>query len=333
MSSDWVQVDFYATLEVAPDAEQAAIKRVYRRLAQEHHPDANPGDPVAEARFKDIARAYAVLSNPRQRALYDQIRAGADPDEVAKAAGGFDRLEDLAAAAGAILGRHIVTPVTVPLGHVVNGTSITVTIDGRDDVIAHIPAGVEDGETVRIEGKGATENGITGDLILMVHVPRHPDYERDGDDLTTRHKVSMSELSMGITTVVPTLHGPITIPIAPGTAAGTRLRVEGYGIRHANGRSGDLFVILEADAQDRMRADATRGSFSGLIETIDEHDLDIIPTIGQHFDPGLHEAVGRVDPGPGRLVVTGEVRRGYRVRGQVIRPALVTVAYREEEPA
>jgi len=332
MSRDWVDVDFYAILEVTPDAELAAIKRVYRRLAQEHHPDANPGDPIAAERFKDIARAYAVLSNVRQRSLYDQMRAGADPDVVAEAAG-FATVEDLAAASGAVLGRHIVTPITVPLSHVVTGATITVKVDGRDDEIVDVPAGVLDGEMVRIEGRGATENGVTGDLILIVHVPRHPKFERDGDDILTSHKVSMSDLSMGITTVVATLHGPVTIPIKAGTAAGAQLRIEGYGVRHTDGIAGDLLVTMNATANDRMRADATRGSFAGLLETIDERDLDIIPTIGHPFDPGLHEAVGRVEPGPGKLIVTGEVRRGYLVRGDVIRPALVTVAYREEEPA
>jgi molecular chaperone DnaJ len=330
MSRDWVDVDFYAMLEVAPDVEPVAIKRAYRRLAQESHPDANPGDAIAEARFKDIAYAYAVLSNPRQRGLYDQMRAGADPDLVAEAAG-WAEVEDLMAAAGAVLGRHIVTPITVPLAHVVKGARLTVTIDGREDEIVDVPAGVVDGDMVRLEGRGATENGVTGDIILIVHVPRHPNFERSGDDILTRHQVRMSDLSMGMTTVVPTLHGPVTIPIAPGTRAGEQLRVAGYGVRHPDGRAGDLIVTIDASANDRMRSDATRGSFSGLLETIDQRDLDIIPTIGFPFDPGLHEAVGRVDPGPGRLMVTGEVRRGYRVKGEVIRPALVTVAYREEE--
>lgn len=332
MNSDWVELDFYAMLEVSPDVEIAAIKRAYRRLAQEYHPDANPGDVRAEERFKDIARAYGVLSDVRRRALYDQVRAGADPDDLA-AAGGFDTLEDLATASGAILGRHIVTPVTVPLEHVVAGSTVRVAVEGREDIEVAIPAGVADGEIVRLEGKGNVENGITGDLILIVHVPRHDLYERDGDDILTRHQIRVSEAAMGTTTVVTTPHGPVSITVPPGTIAGAKFGIEGYGIRHRSGHRGDLIVTIDVTSHDRMRADATRGSFSGLIETIDERDLDVIPTIGHAFDPVLHEAVGKVEAGPGRLVVTGEVRRGYRVRGQVIRPALVTVAYREEEPA
>lgn len=329
MSRDWVDVDFYTMLEVTPESDLTVIKRAYRRLAQEHHPDANPGDLVAEERFKDIARAYAVLANPRQRDLYDQMRAGADPDLVAEAAG--FAVEDLIAASGAILGRHIVAPITVPLAHVVTGASLTVAVDGRPDEVVEVPAGVVDGDMVRLEGRGATENGITGDLILIIHVPRHPDFERIGDDIHTRHTVRMSDLSMGITTVVTTLHGPVTIPIPAGTVVGSRLRIEGRGVRRADGSTGDLIVTIVASANDRMRPDATRGSFSGLIETIDQRDLDIIETIGRPFDPAIHEVVGKVEPAPGRLMVTGEVRRGYLVKGEVIRPALVTVAYREEE--
>ncbi len=330
MSREWIELDFYTMLEVTPDAELIVIKRAYRRLAQDLHPDANPGDREAEERFKDIARAYSVLSSSGQRSLYDRMRAGADPDLIAEAAG-FETLEDLATASGAILGRHIVTPVTVPLGHVVKGASVTVKVDGRADEKVDIPAGVTDGELIRLEGRGNTENGATGDLILIVQVPRHPTFGRQGDEITTRHEISVSELSMGVTTIVATLHGPVSILVPPGTIAGTEIRVESYGVRHAGGRSGDLIVTLAVKANDRMPADATRGSFSGLIETLDERDLDVISTIGELFDPAIHEAVGRVEPGQGRLVVTGEVRRGYLVRGQVIRPALVTVAYREEE--
>jgi molecular chaperone DnaJ len=331
MNAEWVELDFYAMLDVSPDVDVAVIKRAYRRLAQEFHPDANPGDANAEERFKDIARAYGVLSDVRRRALYDQVRAGADPDELA-AASGFDTLEDLATATGAILGRHIVTPVTVPLEHVAVGATVRVAVDGRDDIEVAISPGVADGEIVRLEGKGNVENGVTGDLILIVHVPRHDVFGREGDHILTRHQIGVTEAAMGTTTVVATPHGPVSLTVPPGTVAGAKFSIEGYGVRHRSGHRGDLILTIEVASSDRMRPDATRGSFSGLIETLDERDLDVIPTTGQYFDPALHEAVGKVEAGPGRLVVTGEVRRGYRVRGQVIRPALVTVAYREEEP-
>ncbi len=330
MSRDWVELDFYTMLEVAQDAELIVIKRAYRRLAQDLHPDANPGDREAEERFKDIARAYSVLSDLSQRTLYDRMRAGADPNLIAETAG-FETVDNLATASGAVLGRHIVTPVTVSLGHVVKGASVTVKVDGRADEMVDIPAGVTDGELIRLEGRGNNENGATGDLILIVQVPRHPTFGRQGDDITTRHEVSVSELSMGVTTIVATLHGPLSILIPPGTNAGTEIRIDGYGVQRSDGRSGDLIVTIMVKANERMPADATRGSFSGLIETIDKRDLDVISTIGELFDPAIHEAVGRVEPGQGRLVVTGEVRRGYMVKGQVIRPALVTVVYREEE--
>ncbi|MDH3500560.1 MAG: nucleotide exchange factor GrpE, partial [Acidimicrobiia bacterium] len=111
---------------------------------------------------------------------------------------------------------------------------------------------------------------------------------------------------------------------------GSRFKIEGRGIAKPGEVRGDLFVILEPNSSDAMREDAMRGSFAGLVDVLDDN-LKVIPTVGHEFDPELHEAVRVAHPGEGPLVITGEVRRGYTVKGQVIRPALVTVAYQKEQ--
>lgn len=135
---------------------------------------------------------------------------------------------------------------------------------------------------------------------------------------------------MGSEVTVPTLRGAVTITVPPGTAPGATFQIQGYGVPRSNGGAGDLYVVIEPKSNDTMRTDARRGSFAGLVDVLDQ-DLEVIPTIGHEFNPDLHEAVRLLDGGSGRLVVTGEVRRGYTVKGQVIRPALVTVAYAPEE--
>ncbi len=333
MSRGWAAHDFYGILEVAPDVDAAEIKHAYRRLAQQHHPDANPDDPLAEERFKAIAVAYGVLSDPIQRDLYDRMQI----DKTAPKAGA-DGVEDeerfSASVAGAVLGRHIITSATLPLEQAARGASVVVTLDDGSRITVKLPAGVDDGDIVRIEGQGRRpeDRGAPGDLIVIIHVPRHETFERDGHHLTTRVPVALSDAAMGADVLVPTLTGPVTITIPPGTTIGSRFKIEGRGIITPDGRAGDLFVILEPHSNDTMRPDATRGSFAGLVEAL-EGQMEIIPTVGHPYDPAVHEAVRVAPGGHGSLVVTGEVRRGYRIRGQVIRPALVTVAYSQVGPS
>lgn len=333
MNREWAAHDFYGILELAPDVDTAEIKRAYRRLAQQNHPDANPDDPLAEERFKAIAIAYGVLSDPVQRDLYDRMQIDTTaPSAAAQSDEDEDRFS--ASVAGAVLGRHIITSATLPLEQAARGASVVVSLDDGSRITIKLPAGVDDGDIVRIEGRGhqPQDRSAPGDLIVIVHVPRHETFERDGHDLTIRLPVALSDAAMGADVMVPTLTGPVTITIPPGTAIGSRFKIDGRGISTPDGVSGDLYVVLEAHSKDTMRADATRGSFAGLVEALDD-EMEIIPTVGQLYDPAVHEAVRVAPGGHGSLVVTGEVRRGYRVRGQVIRPALVTVAYSELGPS
>ena len=327
MNRDWGDHDFYGTLEVTLDVDAAGLKRAYRRMAQRHHPDANPGDPRANERFRMIALAYGVLSDPVQRDLYDRLRAG---ETAAEARAAQQPAEEVvgAAAAGAILGRHIITSASLTLEQAVRGAAVTVTLDNGAELSVTLPPAVDDGDIIRLEGRGHQTNdtGKAGDLIVIVHVPRHQVFERDDLDLTAHVPITLSGAAMGGDFEVPTLNGPVTITVPPGTPIGSRFRIEGHGISKPGERTGDLYVVVEAHSNDTMRDDAMRGSFAGLVDVLDR-DMEVIPTVGHVFNPELHEAVRVAEAGDGTLMVTGEVRRGYVVKGQVIRPALVTVAY------
>ena len=112
---------------------------------------------------------------------------------------------------------------------------------------------------------------------------------------------------------------------------GEEFELEGFGVRYPDGRSGSLIVHIDASSGGVAATQNERGGFSGLVDILDDEDVEVIPTVGTVFDSSIHEVVGKVDGGPGVLVVTGEIRRGYRVRGQVIRPALVTVQRKDPQ--
>ena len=322
--TEWATADYYALLEVGPDVDPVQLKRAYRQAAQKHHPDANPGDADAPERFRRVAEAYAVLSDNLQKAVYDRIQTkeyhSRTPDVP-----DYPNVDELMAASGAILGRHIVTPLTVPLEHVVSGANVTVDVDGMDPITVEIPPGVEDGDIVRIEGRGHVEDDVRGDVIVIIHVPRHAYFVRDGDDLTVVRQINISDLALGITLRIPTLHGPSPLEIPPGTSPGEILTMEGFGVRHPDRPHGDLHVRIDGTSGGFATKPTDRGSFAGLMDIMDGDDLEVIATVGSPFDSDFHEVVGKVEPGAGHLLVTGEIRRGYIVKGQVIRPALVTV--------
>lgn len=321
--TDWAAADYYELLEVGPKADADQLKRAYRLAAQRHHPDANPGDPDAADRFRRVAEAYAVLSDNLQRTVYDRVQfkeyRSRTPDAPDMDAPGS------ASASGSILGRHIVTPVVVPLEGVVAGTTVTVEVNGIEPIEIDIPPGVDDGDIVRIEGKGHVENEVRGDVIVIIHIPRHAFFTREGDDISVAREVNVSDLALGVQVRIPTLHGPTMLEIPAGTSPGEVLTLPGFGVRHMDGTTGDLHVRIDASSGGFATSPGDKGSFSGLVDVLDDEHVEVIPTVGSPFNSDYHEVVGKVEPGEGSLVVTGEVRRGYLVKGQVIRPALVTV--------
>ncbi|PDQ34098.1 MAG: molecular chaperone DnaJ [Candidatus Lumbricidophila eiseniae] len=292
-SQDWFDKDFYRVLGVSKDVSDAELKKVYRKLARKHHPDSNPGDPAAEAKFKEISEANSVLSDPVQRKEYDQIRAmGSGARFTAPgsggASGGFedvfgsvfgggagrqgfpqggaydDLLSSLFAqqggrSSGSTRGRDVSASTTLDFLTAVKGDQVTLqTSEGRPMTV-RIPAGVSDGQKVKLRGKGhpSPNGGEAGDLVLTVRVRKHPVFERDGLNLKVSVPVTFVEAALGATIEVPTLGGvPVKLRVAPGTPSGRILRVKGRGVAAAKS-TGDLLAEVVIVVPTHMSAGAS----------------------------------------------------------------------------
>ena len=293
-SQDWFDKDFYKSLGVSSEASQPEIKKAYRKLAKDLHPDKNPGDAKAERRFKEISEAYSVLSDNAQRKEYDAVRAmshgrarftaGSGPsggfsDDVfsgffsrqsGRQAGGANlNMDDLLAglfsngAPGSGFGgpspsgSDIEASVSLSFRQAVEGDTVTLARADGSTVTTRVPAGVKDGQKIRLRGKGSPGPGGSGDLILTVTVEPHPLFGRSGDDLTITVPVTFPEAALGAQIAVPTLDGSsVTLKLVAGTPAGRTLRVKGRGVKRKDGTSGDLLVSVSVAVPAKLDAAA-----------------------------------------------------------------------------
>jgi molecular chaperone DnaJ len=273
-SQDWFDKDFYKILGVTKGVSEAELKKTYRKLSRQFHPDTNPGDAKAEARFKEISEAYSVLSDKDQRAEYDQMRAmgpGARAGFGGGAGGGFPGgfqggnfggagFEDVFAnlfggggggfggPRGPQRGQDLTTTQTLDFIDGVKGTTIKLSLRaGAEPTTIKIPAGVTDGQKIKIAGKGnpSPNGGPAGDLIITVTVKSHPVFTRDGNNIRVVVPVTFTEAVLGATIQVPTLGGePVKLKVAPGTPNGRVLRVKGRGVVTSKAE-GDLLATVE----------------------------------------------------------------------------------------
>lgn len=288
-SQDWFDKDFYAVLGVSKDVSEADLKKTYRKLARQYHPDSNPGDAKAEAKFKEISEAHSVLSDPELRKEYDQIRAmgsgarftaggqsGGFEDVFGGMFGGGQRtqsasFEDLLGgmfggggfgtssggfrgAGGPTRGRDVSASTTLDFVTAIRGETIKLQPAGGKAINVKIPAGVSDGQKIRLKGKGESspDGGAAGDLVLTVAVRKHPVFERDGQHLRVIVPVTFVEAALGATIEVPTLGGePVKLRVAPGTPSGRILRVKGRGVTSAKG-VGDLLAEVQVAVPGRL---------------------------------------------------------------------------------
>jgi molecular chaperone DnaJ len=387
-NADWATKDFYQVLGVAKDASAADIKKAYRKLARENHPDSHPGDTAAEERFKAVAEAYDVVGDAAKRKEYDQTRAmfagggfGGGPGfgggysggegvhfdlgDVFGRGGGFsDVLGDVFGRSGTQQrrtrttgrrGADMETSTTIGFTDAIDGVTVSLrlasespcaacrgtgaksgtvprmcpdcegvgmraasaggaftlnetcpTCRGRGMVVddpcpvchgagrglsdraiqARIPAGVKDGQRIKLRGKGAPgeHGGPPGDLYVVVHVQPHRVFGRAGHKLTIKVPIGFDEAVLGADVKVPTLTGPVTVKVPPGTPTGRTFRVRGRGVPHRDGRKGDLLVTVEVQVprtpSAEVRAavgayrDATAGSDlrSRLFEAVEAGD-------------------------------------------------------------
>ncbi len=264
-SQDWFEKDFYKVMGVSKDVSEAELKKKYRKLARELHPDLHPGDAKAEARFKEVNQAFDVLSDKTKRAEYDQVRAMGSGPRFAGGAGGPQGgfggggagFEDVFAnlfggggfggfGGGPQRGADLSTKTSLAFIDSIHGTAIKLNLNGKD-LTVNIPAGVQDGQKIKLRGKGqpSPNGGPAGDLIIDVHVKPHPVFSRDGNNIRVTVPVTFHEAVLGATIQVPTLGGdPVKLKVSPGTPNGRVLRVKGRGVQLANG-SGDLLATVE----------------------------------------------------------------------------------------
>lgn len=279
-SQDWFQKDFYKTLGVSKDVSEAELKKVYRKLSRQYHPDTNPGDAKAEAKFKEISEAYSVLSDKQQRAEYDQVRAMGGGARFTGGAGGFpggaggfgggfpgggagfeDVFANLFGGGGAggfsggfggfggpQRGADLSTSKTIDFIDSVKGATIKMHLNNHTDAITlKVPAGIQDGQKLKVRGKGqgSPNGGEAGDLVVTIHVKPHPVFSRDGNNLRVTVPVTFAEAVLGATIQVPTLGGePVKLKVAAGTPNGRVLRVKGRGVVTTKGE-GDLLATVD----------------------------------------------------------------------------------------
>jgi len=299
-SQDWVEKDFYKILGVAKDVSEADLKKVYRKLAKENHPDLHPGDAKAEARFKDISEAYDVLSDKEQRREYDAIRAmggGARFQQGPGSAGGFEDVFSnlfgggfpqggfggFGGFGGPQRGQDLSTSSTIDFIDSIKGTTLKIKV-GSETVSLKVPAGIQDGQKLKVAGKGqaSPNGGPKGDLVVSIKVKTHPVFSRDGDNVRVTVPVTIAEAILGATISVPLLgEAPVKLKVAPGTPNGRALRVKGKGVQRP-GKEGDLLATVEIAVPSHVNDKA-----KALIEQFDQElpdedaRADLIQRAGQ----------------------------------------------------
>ncbi|APD08742.1 MULTISPECIES: DnaJ C-terminal domain-containing protein [Thermus] len=254
--------DYYAILGVPRNATQEEIKRAYKRLARQYHPDVNKS-PEAEEKFKEINEAYAVLSDPEKRKLYDTYgttQAPPPPPPGGYDFSGFD-VEDfsdffqelfgggLFGRRGRRRGRDVRAELPLTLEEAFHGGERVLEVGGRR-VSVRIPPGVQDGAVLRVPGMGGPGEP-PGDLLLHVRLLPHPHFRLEGQDLYATLDVPAPIAVVGGKVRAQTLEGPVEVTIPPRTQAGRKLRLRGKGFPGPSGR-GDLYLEVRLTIPERL---------------------------------------------------------------------------------
>ncbi|MDP6705615.1 MAG: J domain-containing protein [Alphaproteobacteria bacterium] len=294
--------DLYEVLGVSRDAGKAEIKRAYRNLAKELHPDLNPDDKVVAERFKEVTAAYNLLSDKESRAKYDRGEIGPDgqarPQFRYQYAGGpeggrgnpfgtdsaDDMFRDFADLFGGLgrgrrsqrnrvrRGADRSYKITVEFLDAARGTTRRVSLPSGKTLDVKIPAGIEDGMTIRLKGQGeaGSEGGAMGDALIEVAIDPHPRFQRRGQDIELEVPITLSEAVLGAKISVPTIDGAVNLSIPKGSNSGSKLRLKKRGIATESGR-GDQYVTLKVVLPDQPDDDLV-----GFVERWSKsHDYDV----------------------------------------------------------
>ena len=341
--------DYYEVLGVSKSASEDEIKKAYRQLAKKYHPDMNPGDKTAEAKFKEASEAYAVLSDPEKRKQYDQFGHAAFDQSAGGGGGGFDfsNMGDMGDIFGGILsdffggggrtrrasngpmkGANVRAGIRITFEEAVFGTEKELELNlkdecekchgtgakpgsspvtcskcgGRGQVVytqqslfgmvrnvqtcpdcggtgkiikekcpdcygtgyisrrkkiqVSVPAGIDDGQSIRIRGKGepGANGGERGDLLVEVAVSRHPIFQRQGFDIYSTAPMSFAQAALGGDVRISTVDGDVLYNVKPGTQTDTRVRLKGKGVPTLRNKAirGDHYVTLVVQVPSKL---------------------------------------------------------------------------------
>lgn len=275
---EWLEKDYYRTLGVDKTATAKELSKAYRTLARKNHPDANLDDDKAEERFKEISAAYEVLGDEQSRKRYDEFRRlGGAGGGFGPGAGGFggnpreaQDLGDLSDLLGGLFGgarggqrsggfggfgqmpgMDLKASLRLSFAESVKGVTKSVRLNSEAlsapmEVNVRIPAGVSDGQRIRVPGKGASsrDGGEPGDLLVTISIEPDETFERDGNHLRVDVPVTFTEAVLGADVKVPTMSGTnVTVRVPPGTRSGKTLRVRGRGVKTSS-QTGDLLATV-----------------------------------------------------------------------------------------
>lgn len=263
--------DYYNILGVQKGASEEEIKKAYRKLAREFHPDLHPDrKKEMEAKFKEINEAYEVLGDPKKRSEYDmlgQVGFGAGAPGAGYAPPGGIHFEDFGAGFGGFEdifgeifgrgGRRRVAQRGADLEYrmeldfiqAVKGTEIKINISrpsGPETLTVKVPPGIKTGSRVRVAGKGEEGfgGGPPGDLYIETYVRPHPYFRREGNDIYIDAPITLKEALLGAEIEVPTVDGHTRIKTPAGTQGGQKLRIKGKGGYGPRGERGDEYVVI-----------------------------------------------------------------------------------------
>lgn len=277
------QRDYYDVLGVSRSASADEIRKAYKKIARESHPDRNQDDPSAAERFKEATEAYETLGDDENRKKYDQFgpnykQAGHNPFGAGGhqvdlndlfGEGGIDLGDLFGGAFGggsfgggpgrsgprarpATKGQDLRTSITIAFTVAYNGGSYSLSVHkgGKTESLdVKLPAGIKDGATIRLAGQGhpGVHGGPNGDLLVTVNVSPHPYFKREGDHVVLDLPITLSEAALGAKVDIPTLEGgEVTLTIPPGTVSGATLRLKGKGFADPrSGQRGDQRVRIK----------------------------------------------------------------------------------------
>ena len=276
--------NLYSILGISKGASQQEIKSAYRKLAKQHHPDANPGDTKVEEKFKEISAAYHILGDEKLRARYDrgeidehgqEKMGGFRSGHRTSSTGGFGggAAEDIFSEIfgnfrgggfrGRVpeKGRDRNFAIEIDFTEAALGGKRRLTMgDGGRTLDVKIPAGVTDGQQIRLRGQGeeGAAGGPNGDILINITVQPHSFFRREGQNVLIELPISLPEAVLGATVKVPTVDGTVNLKVPPGSNTGTKLRLKGKGIADKGGARGDQMVSLKVvlpDEQDEELQD------------------------------------------------------------------------------